>query len=569
MNGIRWITVFAIGLLTVPGTAFATGWEVRADIPHSVYGHGAAAVADRLYIIGGCETADWTKTSRRLQIYNASDDSWTQGPELPVELGWPMVAVYGEIIYVFGGMRNGAVSTDQAWAYDPAANAWAAIRPLPVKAMNGVAVTVGESVYVGLGYQRVDGSAEGVTENFLDFYRYNPADNSYTRMADAPEGACYAAVGTCDGNVYVVHGARYEIGFHDMKDYGWADGVLKYQPASNAWTKMDVPRVQPRLFFLTQSTSSAYHGEKLLIVGGHSHYRRTNVAGYFDMRREWFFALPDLPDARCCGAGGVLGEMLILAGGFWGVGETGDPARPTWLLNVADLPEPGETITNSIGMKLAYIPPGRFLRGTPWEEPGRQYDERPHTVRITRPFRIGVTEVTQGQWEAVMDVNRANFRGGNLPVEKISWRDAVEFCERLSRNEGRTYRLPTEAEWEYACRAGAIGALADTGRLNDMAWHDSNSGGTTHPVGTKQPNAWGLNDMHGNVAEWCSDIYDADYPKTEAVDPAGPSEGSERVIRGGSWAHFPLGCRSAARNSAPPSYQFRETGFRAVLEVSP
>jgi formylglycine-generating enzyme required for sulfatase activity/N-acetylneuraminic acid mutarotase len=569
MKSNHWIIVLGISLLAFAGTAGAAHWEVKANIPHTVYGHGAAAVGDRLYIVGGCETADWKTTSARLQIYDSTRDTWTTGASLPIELGWPMVAVFRDIIYVFGGMRSGAVSTDRAWVYDPSQNTWAAIGPLPVKAMNGVAIAVGESIYVGLGYQRVDGSAKGVSENFLSFYRYDPTDNSYTRLADAPEGACYAAIGTYESHVYVVHGARYEVGFHDMKDYGWADDVLKYQPASNAWTKLDIPRVQPRLFFLTQSTSSAYHGEKLLIVGGHSHYRRTNVAGYFDMRREQFFGLPDLPNPRCCGAGGVIGETLILAGGFWGVGETGDPARPTWLLNLADLPEPGETITNSIGMKFAYIPPGRFLRGTPWEKPDRQYDERPHAVRITKPFRIGVTEVTQAQWEAVMGVNRSNFRGADLPVEKISWREAVEFCERLSRKEARTYRLPTEAEWEYACQAGATGPFAGTGRLDDMAWYDGNSGGTTHPIGTKQPNAWGLYDTHGNVAEWCSDIYDADYPKTEAVDPVGPSEGLDRVIRGGSWAHFPLGCRSAARNSAPPSYQFRETGFRVVLEISP
>jgi formylglycine-generating enzyme required for sulfatase activity/N-acetylneuraminic acid mutarotase len=569
MKSNRWIIVLGISLLAFAGTAGAAHWEVKANIPHTVYGHGAAAVGDRLYIVGGCETADWKTTSARLQIYDSTRDTWTTGASLPIELGWPMVAVFRDIIYVFGGMRSGAVSTDRAWVYDPSQNTWAAIGPLPVKAMNGVAIAVGESIYVGLGYQRVDGSAKGVSENFLSFYRYDPTDNSYTRLADAPEGACYAAIGTYESHVYVVHGARYEVGFHDMKDYGWADDVLKYQPASNAWTKLDIPRVQPRLFFLTQSTSSAYHGEKLLIVGGHSHYRRTNVAGYFDMRREQFFGLPDLPNPRCCGAGGVIGETLILAGGFWGVGETGDPARPTWLLNLADLPEPGETITNSIGMKFAYIPPGRFLRGTPWEKPDRQYDERPHAVRITKPFRIGVTEVTQAQWEAVMGVNRSNFRGADLPVEKISWREAVEFCERLSRKEARTYRLPTEAEWEYACQAGATGPFAGTGRLDDMAWYDGNSGGTTHPIGTKQPNAWGLYDTHGNVAEWCSDIYDADYPKTEAVDPVGPCEGLDRVIRGGSWAHFPLGCRSAARNSAPPSYQFRETGFRVVLEISP
>jgi formylglycine-generating enzyme required for sulfatase activity/N-acetylneuraminic acid mutarotase len=568
MKNKRWLAALGFGLLVLSRAVSAAQWQVKADIPYCVYGHGGAVIGDRLYTIGGCETRDWTKTSARLQVYDFAKDSWTDGPNVPIELGWPVVAVYADIIYVFGGMRSGAVSTDQAWAYDPAGNTWAAITPLPMKAMNGVAITVGDAIYVGLGYQRADGTAKGVVRNFLDFYRYDPLNNRYSRLADAPEGACYAAAGAYEGNIYVVHGARYEIGFHDMNDYGWADGVLKYQPGANTWTKIDALRIQPRLFFLTQCTSSAYHAEKLLVCGGQSHYQRTKVAGYFDMRHQVFFGLPSLPDPRCCGGGGVVGDYLVLAGGFWGVGETGDPARPTWLLNVGALPDPGDTITNSIGMKLAYIPPGKFMMGSPLQEENRQYDECPHAVRLTRAFRIGTTEVTQSQWEAVMGVNRSNFKGADLPVEKVSWREAVEFCEKLGRKEGKTYRLPTEAEWEYACRAGSGGPFAGAGRLDDMGWYEANSGETTHPGGTRQPNAWGLYDMHGNVSEWCRDTYSADYPQKEVADPTGPTEGTYKVIRGGSWGHFPPSCRRAARNSAPPSYQFRETGFRVVLEVS-
>jgi formylglycine-generating enzyme required for sulfatase activity len=230
--------------------------------------------------------------------------------------------------------------------------------------------------------------------------------------------------------------------------------------------------------------------------------------------------------------------------------------------------EPGNVIVNSIGMKLAYIPAGEFEMGSPLEEQGRQEDEFRHQVKLTQPFCIGVTEVTQSQWEAVMGYNRSHFKGGELPVEKLSWREAVSFCEKLSEKEGKVYRLPTEAEWEYASRAGSAGAFGGGGNIDEMGWYEANSEQHSHPVGTKQANAWGLYDMHGNVSEWCSDIYSADYPDGAVVDPVGLSEGTYRLMRGGSWSSFVRGCRCAARNSAPVSYQFKQTGFRVVMEVS-
>ncbi|UCE99006.1 MAG: formylglycine-generating enzyme family protein [Planctomycetota bacterium] len=230
--------------------------------------------------------------------------------------------------------------------------------------------------------------------------------------------------------------------------------------------------------------------------------------------------------------------------------------------------ELGEVMVNSIGMKLAYIPAGEFVMGSPIEEDGRQGDELQHRVKLTRPFRIGVTEVTQAQWNSVMDINRSHFKGGDLPVEKVSWREAVAFCEKLSEKEGRCYRLPTEAEWEYACRAGTTGAFWGNGDIDEMGWYADNSEGQTHEVAGKKANAWGLYDMHGNVSEWCSDIYGAEYPEEGVVDPVGPAEGTYRVIRGGSWSYFARGCRCAARSSAPASYQFKHTGFRILMEVS-
>jgi formylglycine-generating enzyme required for sulfatase activity len=239
----------------------------------------------------------------------------------------------------------------------------------------------------------------------------------------------------------------------------------------------------------------------------------------------------------------------------------------TGLLPAGNDPQPGETEENSIGMKLAFIPAGTFTMGSPPDERMRQDEERQRQVRISRPFRISVTEVTQAQWQAVMDMNRSAHQGEDLPVENISWRDAVEFCQRLSEKEGKRYRLPTEAEWEYACRAGVSGAFSPDADLEEIAWFDDNSGGQSRPVGLKRPNAWGLYDMHGNVAEWCSDAYGPYEGDGEIVDPAGPEQGRGRVVRGGSWRGFPPSLRCAARSSAPESYQLPYIGFRVVKEL--
>ncbi len=230
-------------------------------------------------------------------------------------------------------------------------------------------------------------------------------------------------------------------------------------------------------------------------------------------------------------------------------------------------PKPGDTFTNSIGMKLVCVPAGSFLMGSPDDEPRRADDEFQHKVDISRAFWIGTTEVTQKQWQAVMENNPSNFQGEELPVERMSWKSAVAFCRKLSEKEGRTYRLPTEAEWEYACRAGSAAAYAGTGELDDMGWYADNSGGATHPAGTKQPNGWGIYDMHGNVAEWCADFYDVQYPREEVTDPNGPAEGTYRVVRGGSWSSFAPSARCAARTSTPASYQVKQTGFRILLEI--
>ena len=184
-------------------------------------------------------------------------------------------------------------------------------------------------------------------------------------------------------------------------------------------------------------------------------------------------------------------------------------------------------------------------------------DERPvHTVRISKPFYLGIHEVTQGQWETVMGNNPSQFKGdANRPVETVSWEEVQKFIDKLNTREGGTkYRLPTEAEWEYAARAGSTTAYSfgdDSSQLGKYAWCGDNAGNTTYPVGKLQPNAWGLYDMHGNVWEWVQDWY-GKYAAETVTDPQGPASGSARVIRGGSWSNGAGNCRSAYRYRGAP-----------------
>jgi formylglycine-generating enzyme required for sulfatase activity len=231
-------------------------------------------------------------------------------------------------------------------------------------------------------------------------------------------------------------------------------------------------------------------------------------------------------------------------------------------------------ITNSIGMKLVLIPAGEFPMGSETAEDPDSYDNEqpPHRVRITHPFYLGATEVTQGQYRAVMGQNPSSFNGSDdLPVETVSWNDAVAFCEKLNEKErallgGDIYRLPTEAEWEYACRARSTTRYSfgnDAASLGDYAWITGNSGGKTHPVGQKRPNAFNLYDMHGNVYEWCQDVYSADYYRASPpADPPGPVGASARVVRGGGWDYNPRYARSANRLRDAPGDRVDDLGFR-------
>ncbi len=222
--------------------------------------------------------------------------------------------------------------------------------------------------------------------------------------------------------------------------------------------------------------------------------------------------------------------------------------------------------TNSIGMKLNLIPPGEFMMGSPEREAGHQDDETQHLVKVTKPFYLSVYEVTQQQYERVMGNNSSKSKGTTKSVAMASWNDAVAFCHKLSEQEGDQYRLPTEAEWEYACRAGTTTIYSfgdDTRELPQYAWYNDNSNNSTHPVGELKPNPWGLYDMHGNVWEWCQDWYAA-YRSTEVLsDPKRPAQGVRRVLRGGVFFTRPAYLRAADRHNDLP-VPFHTYGFRVA-----
>jgi formylglycine-generating enzyme required for sulfatase activity len=231
-----------------------------------------------------------------------------------------------------------------------------------------------------------------------------------------------------------------------------------------------------------------------------------------------------------------------------------------------DAPASGDTVVNSLGMRMVRVPAGSFTMGSLPGAPMRQEEEIPHRVTLTRPFRIASTEVTQRQWLALMPRSRSPQTGDDLPVTSVSWTEAREFCLKLSQREGTKYRLPTEAEWECACRAGTGNAPVEGARLEAVAWYVDDSDGKSHPVAEKSPNAWGLFDLLGNVAEWTQDAY-GPYSRDPSTDPAGPAAGPTKVVRGGAWRSFPPAVRCAARTATPESYQLGHVGLRVAQEI--
>lgn len=235
---------------------------------------------------------------------------------------------------------------------------------------------------------------------------------------------------------------------------------------------------------------------------------------------------------------------------------------------------PAKTATVDLGggvkMEFVLLGPGSFIMGS--DENTGDGDESPeHKVTLSQPFYLGKYEVTQEQWAAVMGHNPSEFKGAKRPVDTVSWNDCQLFVAKLQEKTGREFALPTEAQWEFACRAGTTTLWSfgkDAGQAGDYAWVGDNSGGTTHPVGGKKPNPWGLYDMHGNVWEWCADWYEKHaYAGGDATDPRGPGASGGRILRGGAWGEHPNNIRSACRNCIGPDIRHNGTGLRCLMLV--
>jgi len=232
---------------------------------------------------------------------------------------------------------------------------------------------------------------------------------------------------------------------------------------------------------------------------------------------------------------------------------------------------------SGVKLEMVLIPSGDFSMGSPdSNEDGHETEKPYHRVRISRPFYLGKYEVTQEQWDAVMGKNPSYFKASKNPVEGISWDDCQAFLAKLNDRSGTStgrFCLPTEAQWEYVCRAGSIARYCfgdGAPGLKEYAWYDANSEGKTHTVGLKRPNGWGLYDMHGNVWEWCADWYAEDYYRdSPSIDPLGPASGRERVLRGGAWFYLPETCRSAYRSHFASGFRHFDLGLRVARSVDP
>lgn len=276
----------------------------------------------------------------------------------------------------------------------------------------------------------------------------------------------------------------------------------------------------------------------------------------------------------------LLTAAVIIAAERAKTEESAAAAQQKKAAAAANLPlEKTIELGNEVNMVVIFIPAGEFEMGSPVSELKRDEDEGQHHVKLTKPFYIGKFEVTQLQYRVLMNENNSKFGGDKFPVENVNWYEAGRFLKKLSDKTGMKFRLPTEAEWEYACRAGTTTAF-NTGTTLDSDWanYDARKAyadgligvylDRTTEVGSYPPNAFGLYDMHGNVWEWCNDIYDKDYYKVTALnDPEGPQEGRSKVIRGGSWNDHAYKCRSADRNKRWPEANQPIIGFRVVLEI--
>ena len=370
--------------------------------------------------------------------------------------------------------------------------------------------------------------------------------------------------------------SKFQSGEINANDHYWTIGMADWQPVRKLIESgiIQGPPPPPLKGSSAISTSKFLSAISELLRPGKPAYTDYSQVPYY--RKQWFFwsmyftiipvalGLLVFGDVYYRKAGvvktfgvankivaGILGVFFMIK--IWGgVGEK------------LEIP-----LSSSVAEQFCLIPAGSFTMGSPSSEEGRSSDEGQVEVTLSQPFWLAKTEVTQAQWEAVMGNNPSQFKGANLPVENVSWDDAQSFIAKLNDKQilpqGWKCALPTEAQWEYACRAGEAGPYSG-GSLDEVGWYGDKSGVKIHEVGQKKPNAWGLHDMHGNVYEWCADW--SDDTLKDGTDPLGPSSGDYRVSRGGSWCYFASSCRAASRFRGVPGLRFSDLGFRPALVPS-
>ncbi len=288
-----------------------------------------------------------------------------------------------------------------------------------------------------------------------------------------------------------------------------------------------------------------------------------------------------LADEHCANHKSLAQDALVETAPMYKPGSIPVPGMmPDCSSELTEKPDVPERVMSGsfedeLGLRFVFIEPGAYLMGSPASESGRNDDETLHEISLSQGFYLQVTPITQRQWEAVMGANPSSFISAeaDCPVESVSWYDCRQFIQRLNSMGSSTYRLPIEAEWEYACRAGSDCACSAgevlelfcglDHNLNTLGYYCGNSGRKTQPVAQKSANAWGLYDMHGNVMEWCRDWYSG-YAGGLQKDACGPNSGDSRVVRGGSWFSNAKNCRSASRFYWSPDRKSDFIGFRLV-----
>jgi hypothetical protein len=293
-------------------------WEVLAPIGKHVYGMTTAVLDGKVHLLGGVPGEDWTDPDNLHQVYDPATDSWDLLASIPDPcggLGWPMSAVYGGKIYLFGGGAGpGLEGSGRVWVYDPDIDEWSGLSDMPVERMNGVAVTAGDYIYIFAGHRIHTPPADELVSS----YKYDPSTDTYTRVANIPETATFITRAYYNGNIYVIPSLEHEWLGEEIIEYVYSQGVLKYDVEADSWTKLNIPRIRQRTFTLTQLCTDVAIGSKLFILGGRpADGERINLAAYFDMETETFGQADPMPKGRCCGSAAVVDGKIYVSGGFW------------------------------------------------------------------------------------------------------------------------------------------------------------------------------------------------------------------------------------------------------------